>query len=241
MVDVDPNIKYGVGFGTSTGVDSSLADLEAKEQLQKLGWSHACTDPKKVVKEFGMDWAVNRYAECNFWHGYILGRAKIINPELYGQLISAIPRSAGEPVGSYDSQAVPPSHQTQMSPMSTPWGYALSRVLIEQFGRGKNRQERTPQRTDTGLQLLDQALEDSPDPVNFLVRLSEAVVQADADPLAVLGHVLSVEVFQEANCVTLYTAIRERIKQSAPTLWTAYQKWQQFPEDQQKQYGIASF
>lgn len=102
--------------------------------------------------------------------------------------------------------------------MSTPWGYALARILIEQFGRGE---EQTAERMKKGLRIVDEVVKKSKTPVELVVRLAGAVVQADARAEAVLGHIFAQEFINEGQ-MFLTGSVVEELKKRAPELWEKY-------------------
>ncbi len=109
-----------------------------------------------------------------------------------------------------------------MSPLSTLWGYALPRIVIEQMGRGKNNEERTQGRVFKALDIIDKAVTKSRNPIELVVKIAERVSQLNADPKAVLSHLLAAGILHEENCKTMLKAIITEMEKSAPTLNSVY-------------------
>jgi len=208
------------GRGIFLGDDPAILALPPEEGLRVSAWRHACPKPGAVSQEFGLEWTKHRYDECNFVFKSLICEFAKVKPELYNLLTSPTPRLSDEPVGPYEFGAVPESHNTEMSPLSTLWGYALPRVFIEQAGRGN---ERSAERYFQAIDLLVEAVERSSTPIELLTNLSEAVVQNDADPTAVLNHVLEPGILVEENCRTMYKEVIASLRENAPTVWQHYQ------------------
>lgn len=214
------SIRYGREFGRATliGADRSFISKPKSQQLIELAWSHGCFDPKAVEREYGTEWTIQRYAEVNFWTGFIWEKAEEINPELLFNLQKVYLRRKKEPAGQYDSSSVPKSHSKQFTPMTTPWGYASARVLIEQFGR----QEKPWNRVGKGLTILNYTLmSSSSDPAEFLALLAEGVIKEDASKTAVLGHVLAREIEEEGGGYLLKRVV-QNLQEYSPILWEYY-------------------
>lgn len=220
------------GKGIFLGDDPTILRLSPKERLMVSAWRHACPRPKEVSAKYGLEWTRQRYDECDFIFSSLIVKHAEANPELHRQLTTPAKRLAGEPIGVHESGAVPISHQTEMSPLSTPWGFALPRVFIEQAGRGANR---SWERYDKAIDLLDEAIAQSTTPIELLARLSELVVTADADPMSVLSHIFEPGILEEENCRTMYNQIAEAVRQKAPTLWEQYNR---LPQEEREKAGM---
>lgn len=212
--------RYGRKFGNSRflGDDPSILDESPEGLLKIFSWSQACPDPEAAVEVFGLDWIIRRYAECNFWTGWIKKQTEKINPSLAEMLNKPVKRPKNMTAGKYNKLYVPGSYEDEISPMSTIWGYALSRVLIEQFGRGD---QRTQERVFKGLNIVDKVIKKSKTPAELLARLANEVVKADVKAEAVLGHVFAVEMEAEGKLFLLKEMVKE-IKTHAPNLWKKY-------------------
>lgn len=254
-----PEIRYDRTYGDATfaGSVSDFFEKPLEEQVRIMGWSHACPVIDDVVKAYGDEWrqthpggtedevlragmekTLARYAECNFMFGLIAEAAKDTNPALYDQLRRAVPRLPNEPPGKVDAKHVPKSFQAEMSPLSTPWGYALPRVLIEEMGRGEKRIDRTPARMMKALELIDAIVPMCKTPIELIVKLSEEVANDKADPKMVLYHLLSDDILKEENCSTLFKEVIDEIEHTAPTLSALY-KSMSFKD--RKDLGIVDF
>ncbi len=125
-----------------------------------------------------------------------------------------------------------------MSPLSTPWGYALPRVVIEEMGRGESNKNRTQKRILKSLGLIDRAVKTSKTPVELLVKMAEQVSKLDADPKAVLSHVLANGILIEEGCTTMFNDIKRKIHKSAPILGRTYSS---LTSEERTKEGITNF
>ncbi len=218
--------KYGRKFGLGTFLGDSgerFVDKPLSEQVLEMGWSHACPVIDEVCKEYGCEWTLKRYAECNFVFGLVIESARDLNPELYKLLTTPVPRLENElPGRSFKPDLVPKSFFREMSPLSTPWGYAIPRVIIEEMGRGENNSDRTQERLLTALDVIDTNVVYPHTPVELLVSLSEHVSVLDADPKVILSHLLSSDVLREEGCWTMFKKIKWEIDNSADNLRHTY-------------------
>lgn len=228
------------GFGTFLGDSGEgFVNKSLKDQVLEMGWSHACPVVDEVAKEYGPEWTLKRYAECNFVFGLVTEAARDLNPELYKLLITPVLRLNNElPEGQFKPNLIPESFYKEMSPLSTPWGYAIPRVIIEEMGRGENNLNRTPKRILRALSLIDKAVKSSKTPIELLVKLAESVSRFDADPRAVLSHTLATGILQEEGCKSIFDEIKERIDIFAPVLKRIYDTIS--PEERIKE-GIINF
>ena len=125
-----------------------------------------------------------------------------------------------------------------MSPLSTPWGYALPRVIIEEMGRGENNKDRTQKRFLKSLSIIDKAVKSSKTPNELLVKMAEQISKLDVDPKTVLSHVLANNILIEEGCKTMFDDIKRRIDKSAPILRQTYDSMM---EEERKAEGIINF
>jgi len=215
-------------------------DKTLQEQVLAMGWSHACPVVNKVAAEYGPEWTLKRYAECNFVFGLVVEAAKDLNPRLYAQLIMPVARKYGEKPGEgrFDPDLVPNSFDAEMSPLTTPWGYAIPRVIIEEMGRGKGNLERTSARILKALHMIDDKVRSSKTPIELLVKLAESASKSYADPRAVLSHTLAQSVLDEEGCLSIFNKIKREIDVAAPTLKVTYDLMS--PEERMKE-GIITF
>ena len=201
-------------------------------RVRQMGWSQACPIVPEVIKEYGKSWkkehpeasrkevkqkgeemARQRYAECNFVFGMITEAAKVGNPDLYEKLLTPSPRVDDERVGIYYRGYVPKTHSEELSPLSTLWGYALPRVILEQMGRGENNEERNAERVIEAMKMIDEEVRVARNPEELVAKVAERAVNGSTDPKAILGHLLSTGVYEEENCremaITIYQAMRD--------------------------------
>jgi len=261
MIEDNSEYRYGRRFGDGMLIGDHGNDFLQKpleQQVKELAWSHACPVVDDVIVAYGEKWAENhpqstqeeircggmrmarqRYAECNFMYGVVKhSTTREPNSDLYQQLTSPVPRLPNEPDGQHPTHNVPESHKDEMSPMSTPWGYALPRIVIEQMGRGKDNRERTQERILRALDIVDESVPHCKTPIELTVKLSEAVSRADADPKMVLYHLLSAEILHEENCPSMFRQIIAEIEKNAPVLSRTYSL---MSKTERKKLGIVDF
>lgn len=235
-------LKAGREFGRSTFLGEQGANFFNKplvDQVTEMGWSHACPVIDEVIKDYGPEWTLKRYAECNFVFGLVVESARDLNPKLYEQLTTPVARLEGEKPGrEFKQELIPDGFYEKMSPLSTPWGYAIPRVVIEEMGRGENNKDRTPKRLLKSLSMIDKAVKTSKTPVELLVKLSEQSARLDADPKAVLSHVLANGILVEEGCKTMFDEIKAKIDKSAPTIKQAYDS---MSNEERTKEGIINF
>jgi hypothetical protein len=220
--------RFDREFGTGTFLGDSGDRFYKRPMSYKvvsMGWSHACPVINDVVKEFGPEWTLKRYSECNFVFGIVAEAAKKFNPDLHKLLTSPVPRIKSEVPGKghFHPRFVPKSFNEEMFPLSTPWGFAIPRVIIEEMGRGKDNADRTQKRILKAMNLIDKTVKSSKSPIELLVKLSESVSKIDADPKTVLSHVLSEDILNEEGCKNIFGFIKQTIDSSAPILRKTYE------------------
>ena len=232
------------GHGTFIGNDPSIQDLNPEDRVTVSAHRHACPSKEAVIKYYGQVWLKTqnspesispevvrehgieltrqRYDECDFVFRFIVEQVANQGPKKIGLLTSLTtptPRLRGENVGKYEEGSVPPSHETQMSPLSTLVGYALPRVFIEQAGREK---ERTWERYNLAIDLLNRAIEKSETPTELLANLAELTTQANGNATAILGHVLEPGILLEENNRSEYNQVAATLEKHAPKLWSHF-------------------
>lgn len=254
------DIRYGREFGKATLLGDKGDNFFQKpieQQVREMGWSHACPVVDKVIKNYGDQWvkthteaspteirqggaelARGRYAECNFVFGLIADTTRELNKPLYEKLTRPVPRLENEPDGNHGLEFIPDSHLKEMSPMSTPIGYALPRVVIEQMGRGEKNIERTPKRMQKALEVIEDVVKESKTPIELIVKLSEEVSKMDADPKNVLNNLLSADILGEENCVTMFRDMVAEMRKSAPTLTRVYDA---MSSAEKQEFGVVDF
>lgn len=234
--------KGGRDFGTGTFLGDNGQDFFSKPievQVEEMGWSHACPVVDEVVSKHGAEWTLKRYAECNFVYGVILETAQKFNPNLYQRLTEPVKRMVSEVPGrSFNMRFIPQDFPKEMSPLSTPWGYALPRVIIEEMGRGENNKDRTELRILRALSIIESGVKKSKSPVELLVRTAEMVTHLDADPKTVLSHVLSQGILEEEGTKIAFGEIKRRIGQWAPNLKKTYDS---MTSEERIELGIINF
>lgn len=231
------NVRCGWEFGMGRSEERAPFRRGRKPTLEKLtkeeAWAHACPVPEDVIREFGADWTLERYSSCDEVFGEIVRMASEIDFALYYRLTDYTPRVEGEYHDrKLKKKYIPKDFWKEMPPLTTPWGYALPRILIEQFGRGDENGPRTDKRVENGKLLIKEAIEESRTPIELVVKLSRKVCQADANPETVLAHLMAKGILKEEGCKTMFREISNMLQREAPELWEVYlkmlneEKWQ---------------
>lgn len=223
--------------------NNDFVDRSLSAKVFLLARSHLCPVPEEVVKNYsqafsslhpevtnpeqitiaGQEATIKRYFECNFNLKSVLILAEKNNPELYFNLITPISRFPGEfPDQSLNPKYLPLDFNDKMNLASTPYGYAIPRIIIAQFG--ENASQKNKSRIFNGLQLIDQLIPKYYDPIVFTVKLADGVSRLDADPEKVLYQLLSLDFLHEEGCKTLYNITLNTLQKRAPFLANIYQK-----------------
>jgi len=247
QISANSDIKFGHrihGMPIEQLTEDNFDSLPALQKLLRIGVTHGCPNPKAVALEMAQDmvknegkdmataiddslnWLIERQMDCNNEFNNILGLAKDLNPNLYHLLMQPVDRLADEPVGTYEPRYVTKDHAIRMNPGSTPWGYALPRVKIEQMGRDEQRSE---ERTQKSNELTRKAILSSHTPIELLTTMAGLMVtsdyggEGDADPIRVLEQTLSGTVLHEEGTKQIYRDITSSLKKKAPKLYTFYE------------------
>jgi len=238
--------RYGRPFGGFTFLGDhadkeGFFNLSLRKQAIRLGWSNGCPRVRELSDpdhpEFGPKWIRQRYAETNFCFGVVVDMVRKLKKfELAEKLIEYRRRNPDEPVGYFEPESVPDTYSQERSPMGSLWGYVISRVMIEGFGRGNSR---TSERTLKTLDILEEIIPGVNTPAELLAILSERVRRKmKVPPITILSHILPAGLLEEDNCRTDFGELARHLKDKAPSLWGIYKAL----EPQIKiRNGIASF
>ncbi len=218
------------------GTDNYFPDASIDERLRVLGVLDGCPNPSMVAETFGgNEKTIQRYAECNLVGGWILEKAKELNPSLYELLHQSEKRPSAEIPFNFDPRAVPSEYIHTVPEGSVPVRYAAARVLIEQFGRTPGWQIGS-ERVRKGFKILEDSLILSVSPQEFLGRLAEGVTNADADEDAVLSHMFAIESEEEGN-IFLLKKLVAAVQTYSPKLWRRYSGMSQ---EQKLEIGVTT-
>lgn len=227
MANNEGEVRFGRRFGLGEvwgAPGHELSKMGARKRLFAMGYSHACPVVLKVEEEYGKEWAFNRYLECNWvFDTVVLKRAAERNPELYRKLTAAVPRLPGEvPDPKIDQTLVPPSFETEMSPLSTAWGYAIPRMILVARQGEDGKGSRTKVSQIEGI--LEQIIPTAVDPIDLTLKLGERLLEAGADEGKLIYHLMSAGVLKEEGCKTMYREFLDRMRTGLPKLYEAYQR-----------------
>lgn len=237
MKKLEPEYKP-VEFGTGHFVGDFIANdgytrLSHQELAEHLGYVAGCPvvqaliDPKNETPGRGAEAMALRYGEISYITTFIQGRAKKLNSALYEQLVASVERTPDEPPILFEPESVPDNYNEVMAPINTLAGYALPRILVEQYKGSKNGKVPTDVKGSQdllirGLEVLDQAIKLAETPTQLAVILAEKLVLKDASPQRVLGHILACGWLDEHNSPTSVIEMKNELCEHAPNLWEFY-------------------
>lgn len=246
-------LEEDFGKGKFLGDDPRINDLNPENRVYVSAWRHACPQPDATVKYYGDEWLKywhhfvkqgnepdptpetikehgieitrRRYDECDRVYSDIVEKTRTSgNTDLLSALTGSVQRRNGERAGYHEESRVPESHANQMSPLSRLVGYALPRVIIEQFGWGDEQRSwgdgnRTWERYEKGMIILDKAIKKAKTPIQLLCILAEEVYKNDGDAQKILGHILAEGIENEENNHTEFEEVKQGLHKYARTLW----------------------
>lgn len=225
------NYKFGHGsFVGQLMSDEDYPDMSDQQLAEVVGWVAGCPIVKELTSpdsgRGGPEAMAHRYGELNFWFQMLAERTAKINPRL--KYLFSVPenRARGEHIGKHESNSVPVSFRHEMPPMATLVGYALPRLFVEQIGSQRN--DLTPlekqDRLARGLELFDDALENSDEENELLAYLAEDIAAAgDVTTIDVLKRVLSKGWYEENHATSNLKQFKSVLKEKAPELWAVYE------------------
>ena len=224
------NLEFGHGsFIGDVVADPEFFNLPEREQARIIGWANSCpvveelSDPDNPNPGRGPEAMVMRYAEVNFWFGFIARETERLNPALHRKLMQPVNRQPYELVGKHEPESVPESHAAQISPMGTLAGYALPRIFVEQLGTSRPiKREEIKSRMVRGVSILERIIPDARTPNELLALVSEELALADVPPIDVLKHVLSSGWLKEHNAQRMLNDFKVNMRMNAPALWHFY-------------------
>lgn len=229
--------RHGRNFGERSLLgdkNDKFFDKPIEEQVNEIAWSEGCPVKDRVVARNGPKEARNRYEEVIFTYQIILAEAEEHNSSLASLLMQRLQRKVDEPAGEHEPTSVPSSHLTEISAPNTVWGWALPRMLIEQFGK---REERTQRRMIKGLRILESAVKRATTPLNLMAILSESIVKANpAITDSILKQTFSKGYLGEENTFGIYQDLFRQIKVHSPIL---YERFNELSSEEKAQKGIA--
>lgn len=222
---------FGHGsFVGSVMADPTFYDQPLRDQARAVGWAAGCPivleliDPTNNDSGRGPEAMLNRYGEVSFWFGQIVRTAEELNPDLHNQLTSNVPRQEGEDPLKFEIESIPITHLDRMSPLSTITGFALPRVLIEQFGTTQNlSREEVQTRLVKGMNALERAVTEARTPAELLAMTAEdLIVSGHTQSSKALKHMLGQGWMDEHNAQSMIDELKSTMQDKAPVLWSVY-------------------
>jgi len=206
-------------------------DEPVQDRARFLGWVNGCpvveelTDPENPNPGRGPEAMETRYAEVNFWYGYILREARDKNPALGHYLGSWMHRLV--PAGKFEDESVPEHYQTDpMSRMNTLPGFALPRIFIEQLGTNEEgiTKEEVQARLRVGQNILDKVIPLAHSPNQLLAMVAEDITRGfgSADSIKVLKHILGKGWLEEHEDHKRLDDFKKVMAKHAKDLWSEY-------------------
>lgn len=212
-------------------VDQVIKDYgEAWKQDFMVSTLNAEQPSEKTIREKGLELAIQRYEECNVVYGFIVNslRQKIetetdINTlnryqKLLQQLTRPILRFPDEPDGNHGKYFLPSSHEFQISPMSSPIGYALPRIAILMMGNRNDNGVCDSNKISTTEEEINNAIEKAESSIELMFIMAERAINLGVDPEEIIYHMLPYHKLEEENCRRLFNCIYdEMIRQEEGT------------------------
>jgi hypothetical protein len=199
--------------------------LPKQTQLAVMAFWHACPRPNEVARNYGIDWTIQRYKECNEFTQILWNQARS-NDKLHQALTTPKQRLHDEPVGLFESGHVPSNHQNVISPLSGLSGYSPARVALEVRGRETSKTNRPSHKGhQRALEMVRASIGETEDVPVFLAMLANRAAVDDTymvSELAVLDHILPAGIFEEQNNKTEFRGVADALQEFAPTVWKAY-------------------
>lgn len=128
--------KFGKGsFVGDIMKDDTFFDTP-EDKARFLGQRAGCPVVEELINPDigrGPEKMTNRYAEVNFWYGFLSREIEHYNKSLFKEFSKATSRKEGEPVGKYEPESVPENYTQTMAPMNSLPGFSLPRMFIEQI------------------------------------------------------------------------------------------------------------
>jgi hypothetical protein len=218
--------KFGTGsFVGDIMKDDEFFKLSIEDQARFLGQRNGCPVVEELIDPDhgrGPEKMKNRYAEINFWYGFISREVSHYNQPLFEKFSKSIPRKEGETVGKHEPESVPDNYAQTMAPLQTLPGFSLPRMLTEQIQSGKDIDERK-QKLVTGLQVVEDAVKESQAPAELMARVAEGLVKDGANIDNITKLMLGQGWMDEHNAHSLLNEGRNALQEFAPTIWEHYE------------------
>lgn len=216
-------------YGSSRFIPKPLAPImfrfiETKSLQELLAIYHACPIPEAVAKYYaatGVDGHLagfNRYNECNIITARLWHLVADRNPALYHKLTSWKNRNVNEPVGHFENGRVPQEHLSELSPLSTIFGYAISRIIIEIMNF--NKKEGFSQ--ENVWKLLPTYIDRTDDPEKLLALLSNYAISIGVSPTIVFHHIFAQGIMDEECTSNDFRALRDALNGVDPNVMKIY-------------------
>lgn len=217
-------------YGSSRFIPKSLASIllrliETQTLQELLAIYHACPIPAAVARYYattGIDGHLagfNRYNECNIVTARLWNLVASRNPTLYHKLTSWKKRNIHESVGHFEKGRVPQEHLSQLSPLSTIFGYAISRIIIEIMNF--NKKEGFSQ--ENIWILLPTYIDYSDDPERLLALLSNFAIAVGVSPTIVFHHIFAQGVMDEEGTTNDFRVLSDALDGVDPKVMKIYQ------------------
>ena len=223
--------KYNYPFGCGE-IFLRPINTTNEERVYQMAWVHACpvpdivtrpVKPGKEEQEKAYLKAIKRYTECNYvFSEVILKETDKLNPRLHQQLINPIFRISGEkPDPNLSRKFVPENFETVMSPLSTPVGYALPRIIL--VGSRNLDGSSSKEKTAETKKLLKEIIPNSKDSIGLTLSMAEKIINVDSRyAQKIIYHLMSADVLGEEGCVSIYREIASRMQNEAPKMFEVY-------------------
>jgi hypothetical protein len=91
---------------------------------------------------------------------------------------------------------------------------------------------------EKGRKILKEQIEQCKTPIELTVKLAREVCQNDANPQAVLGHLMAQGILEEEGCKTMFREIHRAIEEVAPELAMIYENMVREQRNGVKNWGV---
>lgn len=222
--------KYGLVVGSFGAAEYTPTTRCPKKEVlartYRLAWSHGCPNPTLCIENYGVDYMLDRYRECNRTLSFTLGLLEAFAPGLAYQFRRPVKRLPPEPAGRHEAVAVPKSHIDQIAMGAGLHGYALPRALIlgeKSYLKRKGEKDKTPKSFEV---IYDTVLTNSAEAKNIDELLAGTAHDLSLDTglerAVLLSHLFPQGILDEENCHTTYDRFAKVLIQKAPELVRFY-------------------
>ncbi len=224
-------LKFGTGsfIGHINKHYKEFFKLPIQEQARRLGWYNGCpvvdelTSPSS--KRGGAEKMTPRYAEVNFWFGFISRAIEASkNDAMFKEFSETVERKEGESPVKYEEQSVPKNYKERLAPLNKLPGFSLPRMLIAYLELDFEKDTKTnQQQLIKGLQILEDAIKESKTSAELMARAAEGFVKGGKEVSEITRHMLGQGWVDEQHAYSMLEECKKALQEFAPTIWKYYE------------------